>query len=255
MQVMGNAMRGVSARTVAGSRLGSFELCREVARTRQAVVMGNDRAAAPEPTTRALHELYGVPLMSGDDLLGVAYAGSSEREPLTERERSLFTTVAERAAWAIGKHGERTRLQAERTELLRREQLARREAELANRAKEEILGHAVPRAQDPTECGPGLDARARTKASPEVGRALDIVARNAEAQARMVDDMLDLSRITNGKLRLELTPLLVRDPICGALEAVRPAAEAKGVELSSEVDPTLSVCADADRLRQIVWIS
>ena len=251
--LVGNAVRGIPTRAVVGSNLGSFELCKEVARTGQPVAMSSDRnSLPPELTAHSSHELYGVPLKYEEELLGIAYAGSSEHEALTERERSLFSTVAERAAWAVAKHAERSRLQAERSDLLRREQVARQEAELANRAKDEFLATLSHELRTPLNAVLGWTARARAKAPPELERALDIVARNAEAQARMVDDMLDLSRITAGTMRLDLAPLQVRDSIFAALEAVRPAAEAKGVELASEVDEALRVDGDADRLQQIV---
>ncbi len=254
VQVMGNAVRGLAMGAIPQEQALSRELCAKVARASRSV--DRDQKIRPEPLalpTNDSHALYGVPLWRGDELLGVAYAGSSEQQELTPREQSLFVTIAERAAWAIAKHSERTRMQAERSELLRREQLARREAELASRAKDEFLATLSHELRTPLNAVLGWTARARTKAPPDLQRALEIVARNAEAQARMVDDMLDLSRITNGKLRLELRPLRLVGPILGALEAVRPAAEAKGVELSSEIDESLEVNGDVDRLQQVIW--
>ncbi|MFT3928408.1 MAG: response regulator [Myxococcales bacterium] len=262
MHVVSNAVRGVPTRVAVSSKVGSLELCEEVARRREPVLLGlnslESRERRQETTSHAAprsgsHELLGVPLVHGDELLGVAYAGSSEDDPLSERERALFGTVAERAAWAVAKHAERSRLQAERNDLLRREQMARHQAELASRAKDEFLATLSHELRTPLNAVLGWTARARSKAPPELQRPLEIVARNAEAQARMVDDMLDLSRIINGKLRLELHLLAVKDPINGALEAVRPSAETKGVELNSEIDEQLRVHGDPDRIQQIVW--
>lgn len=252
MHVVGNAVRGVPTRVAASGKLGSFELCEEVLRTGRSVVF--DAAAIPQGASKTgPHALLGIPLVNDNELLGVAYTGSSEGDALSERERALFATVAERAAWAVAKHSERAKNQAERSELLRRERLARHQAELANRAKDEFLATLSHELRTPLNAVLGWTARAHSKASPELQRLLDIVLRNAHAQARMVDDMLDLSRITNGKLRLELRPIGLREPVLAALESVRPAAEAKGVALSSDVDEELQVNGDADRLQQIVW--
>ena len=263
MQVVGNAVRGVPTRVAASGKLGSSELCEAVLRRGEPVVLDEAALAEEQPgdaTEQEPHvsdsssrELLGVPLTSSQELLGVAYAGSSEGDSLTERERALFTTVAERAAWAVAKHAERTRNQAERSELLQREQLARHQAELANRAKDEFLATLSHELRTPLNAVLGWTARAHSKAPPELQRLLDIVLRNAHTQARMVDDMLDLSRITNGKLRLDLKPLDLREPVVAALESVRPAAEAKGVTLSADIDEDLRVNGDADRLQQIIW--
>jgi CheY-like chemotaxis protein len=99
----------------------------------------------------------------------------------------------------------------------------------------------------------GWSTRARTKTGPDLERALNIIARNAQAQARIVDDMLDLSRIINGKLSLELRPVRLQDPVRGAVEALRPSAEAKEVTLQADIQGEFEVNADPDRLQQIVW--
>jgi CheY-like chemotaxis protein len=99
----------------------------------------------------------------------------------------------------------------------------------------------------------GWTARARAKAPPELDRALVIIERNAQSQARIIEDMLDVSRIISGRLRLEIRPITLRDPIHGAIEAVRPAAEAKGVELEIDAGEGTQLSADPDRLQQVVW--
>jgi signal transduction histidine kinase/ActR/RegA family two-component response regulator len=145
------------------------------------------------------------------------------------------------------------RHQAERAALLERERAARAEAESANRAKDEFLATLSHELRTPLNAVIGWSARARLKTGPDLERALGIIARNAEAQARIVDDMLDLSRIVNGKLRLELRRLRVQDPVRTAVEALRPAAEAKHVRLELALDASLEADADPDRLQQIVF--
>ncbi|HEX2670343.1 MAG TPA: ATP-binding protein [Polyangiaceae bacterium] len=85
-------------------------------------------------------------------------------------------------------------------------------------------------------------------------KALLSVERNAVAQARLVDDLLDVSRMVSGKMRIEPALMNPADAVEAALDAVRPAAQAKGVELSAEIDrATGKVLADSGRVQQIVW--
>lgn len=87
-----------------------------------------------------------------------------------------------------------------------------------------------------------------------VEHALAVIERNAQAQARLVEELLDLSRIESGQLRLHVEPMDAAGVVQSALEAVRPAAEARGVELVTSIDPSARwVSADADRLRQVAW--
>ena len=87
-----------------------------------------------------------------------------------------------------------------------------------------------------------------------VEHAMTVIERNAQAQARLVEELLDLSRIESGQLRLHVEPVDAAGVVQSALEAVRPAAEARGVELVTAIDPSARwVSADGDRLRQVAW--
>jgi len=87
-----------------------------------------------------------------------------------------------------------------------------------------------------------------------VDHAMTVIERNAQAQARLVEELLDLSRIETGQLRLHIEPVDAGAIVQSALEAVRPAADARGVELVTAIDPTARwVSADGDRLRQVAW--
>ena len=143
--------------------------------------------------------------------------------------------------------------QLERARLLERERFARQEAETASRAKDEFLATISHELRTPLNAVIGWTARARAKAPPELDRALAIIERNAQSQARIIEDMLDLSRIISGRLRLEVRPVALREPILGAIEAVRPAAEAKGVQLDVEPIDKIELNADPERLQQVVW--
>lgn len=88
----------------------------------------------------------------------------------------------------------------------------------------------------------------------QVARGLEVIDRNAKAQARLVEDLLDLSRIVVGKLRIELAPVMVPAAVEAALEATRFAAQAKDIRVSVDVEPDVGVvAADPDRLQQVMW--
>jgi CheY-like chemotaxis protein len=85
-------------------------------------------------------------------------------------------------------------------------------------------------------------------------RALDVIVRNADAQVQLIDDLLDVSRIITGKMRLAVRAVDLRAVVDGALETVRPAAEAKGIRIQSVLDPQAApITGDPDRLQQVVW--
>jgi signal transduction histidine kinase len=87
-----------------------------------------------------------------------------------------------------------------------------------------------------------------------IARALDLIERNAKTQVKIVDDLLDVSSIINGKLRLSLEPIDLKDVIHAALETVRPASEAKNIKIHLKLEPLGTVVlGDVDRLQQIVW--
>jgi CheY-like chemotaxis protein/anti-sigma regulatory factor (Ser/Thr protein kinase) len=85
-------------------------------------------------------------------------------------------------------------------------------------------------------------------------RALEAVERNAKAQAALIDDILDVSRIIAGKLRIEVVPVELAEVVHAALDTVRPAADARGVRLQAVLDPQAGcVMGDGNRLQQVVW--
>ena len=89
---------------------------------------------------------------------------------------------------------------------------------------------------------------------PKIVQAAEVIERNALVQTRIIDDLLDMSRIVSGKIRLEVRPYDLRDVVDAAVEAVRAAAEARGIVLETRVDasvPTLR--GDPQRIQQVVW--
>ena len=144
----------------------------------------------------------------------------------------------------------------ERARLLVLEQAARRQAEEANRTKDEFLATLSHELRTPLNAILGWVQVLRTGKLDEAAavRALETIERNARVQAQLIADLLDVSRIITGKLRLDFKPVELRRIIDAALESVRPAADAKGILLDLSVSPLASpVLGDSDRLQQVVW--
>jgi len=157
-------------------------------------------------------------------------------------------------------YGEQEELVRQRTaELSRamvREQEARKQAEEANRIKDEFLATLSHELRTPLNAILGWAQVLRTgKVDPETtGRALEAVERNARAQAQLISDLLDVSRIITGKLRLELEPVDLSRVIDAALDSVRPAADAKGIRILLMLDRNAGpLVGDPDRLQQVAW--
>jgi PAS domain S-box-containing protein len=151
---------------------------------------------------------------------------------------------------------ERKRVEAERAGLLAREQAARAEADAANRAKDEFLTVLSHELRTPLNAVYGWARMLRDGqiSDDETARALDAIVRNANAQVQLIDDLLDVSRIVTGKMRLAVRPVDLRVVVEGALDTVRPAAEAKAIRLQSVLDPRAApITGDPDRLQQVVW--
>ena len=136
------------------------------------------------------------------------------------------------------------------------EKVARADAEVANRTKDEFLATLSHELRTPLNAMLGwarllrsgnLDQEAST-------RALETLERNAKSQAQLIEDLLDVSRIITGKLRLDVQPVELAEIIESAVDTVRPAAEGKGIRLQLALNPrTGPVLGDPDRLQQIVW--
>ncbi|MBW4678548.1 MAG: PAS domain S-box protein [Microcoleus vaginatus WJT46-NPBG5] len=151
---------------------------------------------------------------------------------------------------------ERKQLEAEREQLLARERGARAEAEAANRIKDEFLAVLSHELRSPLNAILGWAQMLRTRHFSEatISRALETIERNARLQTQLVEDLLDVSRILRGKTRLNVMPVNVVSTIEGALDTMRPAAEAKAIKIERLLDPTVGlISADPGRLQQIVW--
>lgn len=141
----------------------------------------------------------------------------------------------------------------ERAELLARETEARAAAEIASHAKDAFLATVSHELRTPLNAILGWTVTARAKAPPELDRALGIVERNARAQARIIEDVLDISRIVSGKLRLDVQSVDVQAIAELVIESVRPAADAKEITLGLTATSLRRIPGDADRLQQVLW--
>jgi signal transduction histidine kinase/ActR/RegA family two-component response regulator len=150
----------------------------------------------------------------------------------------------------------RLSLEAKRQQLLASEQDARRAAEDANRHKDEFLSMVSHELRTPLTAinGWAQMLRAGRLNAAQSARALETIVRNAKSQTQLINDLLDVSRIIAGKMRLDVEPLKLGTVIEAAIETVRPAAEAKGIHLSALFDPAAdTMSGDAERLQQVVW--
>lgn len=130
------------------------------------------------------------------------------------------------------------------------------EAREANRVKEEFLATLSHELRTPLTAMLGWTQLLRAGAPDpaEVSHGLEIIERNVRAQAKLIDDLLEVSRIVAGKLRLNLQPVVLPAVIGAALDVVRPTAENKGLTINTEIATETSVLlGDPDRLQQVVW--
>jgi signal transduction histidine kinase len=147
-------------------------------------------------------------------------------------------------------------LSRSRLELIGREQAARVQAEDANRAKDEFLATLSHELRTPLNSILGWAVMLKSRQTDEtfLPHALDVIERNARAQSQLVEDLLDVSRIITGKLRLDVRAVDLVGVINAAIDAVRPAATAKGIRLTAVLDPKAGpIAGDPDRVQQMLW--
>jgi len=199
-----------------------------------------------------LRGAFGFPVLVGKDVWGVLEFLSSEiREPDAE-----LMNLAAGIGGQIGQFTQRRRAEQELEDLLKRESSARAEAEKANRLKDEFLATLSHELRTPLNAVIGWSRMLNSgRLDPETSlHAQEVIARNASVQKQIIEDILDVSRVITGKLQLHLRPVDLATVVHAALDAVRPAMEAKEIRIDTNIDSNLrAISGDPDRLQQVVW--
>ena len=176
-------------------------------------------------------------------------------EELEDRVRARTRELAETNTALRDEVDERKRIEAERLVLLESEQRARAHAEAVNRLKDEFLATLSHELRTPLNAILGWSHLLTSRKSDPgmVERAIGVIRNNAMAQSQLIEDILDVSRIIGGKLRLKLARVPLQEVIGAALDSVSPAAQAKAIEIARDVDDIEPISGDYDRLQQVVW--
>jgi signal transduction histidine kinase/ActR/RegA family two-component response regulator len=179
------------------------------------------------------------------EVLGGLFFAHPEPGVFTPREEEIVLGLAPQIATAI-----------DNARLYERQQAARAEAEAANTLKDEFLATLSHELRTPLNAVLGWTRMLRSGIldAATATRALEVIDRNADAQRQLIEDLLDVSRIVSGKMRLDVRPVEPVTVVEAAIDAVRPAAEAKAIHLQPILDPRAGpVSGDPDRLQQVVW--
>lgn len=191
----------------------------------------------------------------GEELAIEALKSGATDYVLKQRLERLAPCV-QRALREAKERYELKQLEKEREHLLQRERAARAEAEAANRIKDEFLAVLSHELRSPLNPILGWSKLLRSKKYDEatLDRALETIERNAKLQTQLIEDLLDISRILQGKLNLKPCPVDLVFAIKSATETVQMAAEAKSIQIQTSLKPDVGqVWGDPNRLQQIIW--
>ncbi|HEY1954672.1 MAG TPA: PAS domain S-box protein [Polyangiaceae bacterium] len=197
-----------------------------------------------------LHSGMIIPLRGRETVFGaITFVHAESNREYDEGDLAFAEELARRAALVI----ERRRLADERNVLFEAERRARAQADLANRAKDEFLAVVSHELRNPLSAIIGWAKLLMARdLPPDLREPIQTIERNARAQARLIEDMLDVSRIISGKLQLDVGAANLEQAISDAVESARRAADTKGVAVTATVEPAIEMRADQVRLQQIV---
>jgi PAS domain S-box-containing protein len=185
-------------------------------------------------------------------LIGMVSTHWREHHRPSDRELRFLDLLARQAADLI----EQRQTAAEREQLLAREQAARAEADRANRIKDEflaVLSHELRSPLNPILGWSKLLQNGKLDAA-KTQQALQTIERNAQLQSELIEDLLNVSRILQGKLNLNVSSINLVSVIRAAMETVRLAAEAKSIKIEASLEPDVGlVSGDSTRLQQVIW--
>jgi PAS domain S-box-containing protein len=207
---------------------------------------------APFAERSGLRAGFGFPILLGNEIIGVIEFFSRDiRQP----DRELLEMIGSVGS-QIGQFQERKRAEEKLAHLFVRERSARADAEKANRLKDEFLATLSHELRTPLNAVIGWSRMLKSgRLDDESARhAIDVIERNAWSQKQIIEDILDVSRVITGKLQLHLGPVDLISVVNAALDAVRPAFDAKEIKIETSFPEGLKiVIGDADRLQQVVW--
>ncbi|EPX57990.1 two-component sensor histidine kinase [Cystobacter fuscus DSM 2262] len=234
--------------------LGAPLLVGRLARTHTPVVFTPPGEGAREAELEwvereGLGGFVGHPLRVGNKTLGVVVVVA--RNPFTQGCLDTLHHAADSIALGL----ERLRAEEDAARLFAGEKAARTAAEEASRLKDEFLATVSHELRTPLTAMLGWVRLLRMGglSGDKRERALETVERNARAQAQLIEDLLDVSRIMLGKLKLDVVPVEFSSVVAQALEVVRPAADAKNIQVRLVLDASCRVMGDAQRLQQVAW--
>jgi PAS domain S-box-containing protein len=216
------------------------------------IVNEDTRVAVENPVDRVCREGRVVGLANHTVLL----ARDGREIPIDDSGAPIWSEDGRVAGAVLVFRDIRDRREGERQRaaLLDAERAARAEAQAANRAKDEFLAVLSHELRTPLNAILGWAQVVGSGALPaEALRGVEVIERNARRQARLIDDVLDVSRIVSGTLSLEFAPVDVSQVVEAAVDTVRPMLEAKGVSLEVRGGCGGPVLGDAHRLQQVVW--
>ncbi len=201
-----------------------------------------------------------VPVTSrSGEVIGGLFFGHAQPGRFTPRHERILLGIAAQAALAIDNarlYEASTQLAAERAQLLEAERKARSVAEHASLTKDQFLSTLSHELRTPLNAILGWAQMLRTQGglSDVQRRGLDVIERNAQTQTQLVDDLLDMSRIDAGKMRLAIEHVDVSEVVASAIETVMHSADSKGVRVLRTISTDrVMVSGDPTRLRQCVW--
>ena len=201
-----------------------------------------------------------VPVVSrSGEVIGGLFFGHPDPGVFTDRSERILVSVAAQAAVAIDNarlYDDVTRAAEEREHLLGAERAARAEAERVSLLKDEFLATLSHELRTPLNAILGWSQilRSRRREDVELQEGIAVIERNARVQTQLIEDLLDMSRIISGKLRLDVQRVDVEDALKAAVASVRHSAEAKDIRLHVVLGaPARAVRGDPNRLQQCFW--
>ena len=204
------------------------------------------------------------------DILGMIRAGKRMDHYETQRQTKdgriidisiTVSPVRDRSGRIVGASKiarditERKKVESERARVHRMEEEARQQAEEASRMKDEFLAVLSHELRTPLNAIIGWASVLGSQAGRKhVDHAIEVIIRNADLQSRLIEDLLDMSRILSGKMALEIDAVAVGEVVTAAMDTVRTAALAKSIALNIDIEDGIEpIPADAGRLQQVVW--